>query len=85
MANIPSVPIANSPIVSKMREINLRNVQTGRPKDALGVFAAQPFMSPKYSRHRPNRNHEYEDTMARMFIKVAPDLYEQFLASLADA
>ena len=85
MANTPLVPIANSPAVSKMREINLRNVQTGRPTDALGVFAAQPFMSPKYARHRPNRNHEYEDTMARMFIKVAPDLYEKFLASLDDA
>jgi len=85
MANTPLVPISSSPIVGKMKEINLRNVVSGRPTDALGVFAAQPFMSPKYARHRPNRNHEYEDTMARMFIKVAPDLYKQFLASLDDA
>jgi hypothetical protein len=41
-------------------------------------------MSPKYVRHRANRHHEFEDTMARMFIKVAPDLYEKFLASLDD-
>lgn len=85
MANTPLVPITNSPIVSRMVDINLRNSQTGRPKDALGVFASQPFLSPKYTRHRPNRNHEYEDTMARMFIKVAPDLYKQFLSSIDDA
>ncbi len=85
MANTPRVPIISSPALSAMREINLRNAQNGRPTDALGTFASQPFLSPKYARHRQNRNHEYEETMARMFIKVAPDLYKKFLASIDDS
>jgi hypothetical protein len=85
MANTPLVPLEDN-MGAEMRTINLAaNATTGRPADALGQFAAQPFLSPKYARHRQNRNHEFEDTMARMFIKVAPDLYEQFLASLDDA
>lgn len=85
MSNSPRVPIYSSAIAASMREINVRNVQDGRPSGATGVFASQPFMSPKYMRHRTNRNHEFEDTMARMFIKVAPDLYDKFIASLDDA
>jgi len=87
MANSPRVPIRSSKIVESMTDINKtqrNNVRTGRPKDALGVFAAQPFSSAKYMRHRANRHHEFEETMARMFIKVAPDLYQKFLASLGD-
>ena len=84
MANRPRVPINSSTIASQMREINSRNVKDGRPSGATGVFASQPFMSPKYARHRTNRHHEFEDTMARMFIKVDPDLYESFLSSLDD-
>jgi hypothetical protein len=41
-------------------------------------------MSPKYAKHKAGRNHEFEDTMARMFIQVPPDLYDKFLASLED-
>jgi len=84
MSNAPRVPIYASTIANTMRNINLRNVQDGRPAGATGVFASQPFMSPKYVRHRSNRHHEFEDTMARMFIKVAPDLYDKFIASLDD-
>ena len=84
MANRPRVPINASTIASQMREINAGNARDGRPSGATGVFADQPFMSPKYSRHRQNRHHEFEDTMARMFIKVAPDLYESFIESLDD-
>ena len=61
-----------------------QNAKTGRPTRSRGVFSAYPFMSPKYARHRPNRRHEYDQTMARMFIKVAPDLYDKFVASLED-
>lgn len=85
MANTPQIPLGGN-AVSRMISLNLaQNPRTGRPTDAVGVFAAQPFMSPKYARHRTKRNHEFEETMARMFIKVAPDLYEQFIASLEDA
>jgi len=84
MANYPRVPINESLITQSMNNINIRNVPEGRPVTSTGVFASQPFMSPKYARHRSNRHHEFEDTMARMFIKVAPDLYEKFLTSLDD-
>lgn len=85
MANTPQVPLSAS-IVSSMVELNtLHNARTGRPTDATGVFAAQPFASPKYARHRSDRKHEFEDTMARMFIKVAPDVYKKFIASIDDA
>ncbi len=85
MANTPQIPLTPE-LTASMVELNTyQNARNGRPTDALGVFASQPFMSPKYARHRTQRNHEFEDSMARMFIKVAPDLYEKFIASLADS
>ncbi len=84
MANTPRVPILNAGIADQMQNRELENTREGRPRLATGVFAAQPFMSPKYARHRTNRRHEFEDTMARMFIKVDPDLYEAFLTSIND-
>lgn len=56
----------------------------GRDPKTFGVFSAYPFMSPKYAKHRPGRHHEFEDTMARMFIQVPSALYEKFIESLTD-
>lgn len=86
MANPPRVPVRNSPIVSAVNNIvQPANVRSGRPTLSRGVFSAWPFTTPKYARHRVDRKHEFEDTMARMFIKVGKDDYEAFLASLQDA
>lgn len=85
MANSPRVPIQNSEIVSVVGNINtFNNSFTGRDPNSQGVFGSYPFMSPKYVRHRPGRNSEYMDTMARMFIQVPPELYNSFIAGLPD-
>lgn len=60
------------------------NLLTGRDPNALGVHSSYPFMTPKYALHRYRQRHEYEDTMARMFIQVPPDVYQSFLDSLQD-
>ncbi len=45
------------------------NITQGRDSAARGVYAGWPAMTPKYMRHRQNRNHEYFGTMARMYIR----------------
>jgi hypothetical protein len=50
-----------------------------RPK---GVFAEQPGMTPKYARNQGQREPDYRETMARLFIQVGPDEYERFVASV---
>lgn len=78
-------PIHNSNIVSAVDGfLPYQNAKTGRPTEARGVFSALPFMTPKYMRHRPYRRHEFDQTMARMFIQVSPKLYDSFVASLED-
>lgn len=84
MSNTSIVPLTNSirqPIDSLVRS---RNAQSGRDPNSRGVYSSFPFTSPKYMKHRGNRNHEFEDTMARMFIQVSPKDYTTFLASLDD-
>lgn len=60
-----------------------RNVETGRPANANGQYAAYPGATPKYVRHRPGRPRENYDTLARMYIRVngpkAPDNIRQHL------
>lgn len=86
MANTPRVPIRSSPIIEAVNDIvQPANSRTGRPTLSRGVFSSYPFMSPKYARHQRNRHHEFEDTMARMFMKVEGVLYDEFLNSLEDA
>lgn len=83
--NKPTVPIANSRIIKQEEYINGEgNAKALRDSNSLGVFAEYPFMSPKYARHRPDRHHEFEDTMARMFIPVSGKGYEQLRNDLAD-
>ncbi len=79
MANDTSL---TNQVLPEMISINQENGQTGRDRKALGTFAAQPFYSPKYARHKADRHHEFEDTMARMYIQVPKSLYTNFLKSL---
>lgn len=79
-------PIEQGNIVSSVDSfLPYQNAKTGRPEKSRGVFSAYPFMSPKYARHRPRRRHEYDQTMARMFIRVSPKVYDKFIESLEDA
>ena len=80
MANTPRTPIRGE-LTEQMETINQH--RPGRPINSTGIFAAQPFMSPKYARHQTIRNQSYGDTMARMFIKVSPDLYDKGRIGLA--
>ena len=79
------VPLRDNILESVNSFVPAQNAKTGRPTSARGVFSAYPFMSPKYARHRPSRRGEYDQTMARMFIRVPPKLYDRFYASLEDA
>ena len=67
-----------------MNKGSLYSQMEGRDPKTFGVFSAWPFMSPKYAKHTTNRQHEFTDTMARMFISVPSKLYQKFLSSLAD-
>lgn len=60
------------------------NKNTGRDPNAKGVHSSWPFMTPKSARWIQNRHHEFEDTMARMFIKVPTKDYQRFVNSLED-
>lgn len=51
---------------------------------ALGVHAPQPFATQKHMLHRGPTRHDYEETMARMFIQVSPKLYKSFMNSIKD-
>lgn len=84
MANQNNNPLTNR-IVPTMRNINYVNSLTGRDINAVGVHAAQPFATPKYAKHRPDRHHEFEDTMARLFVQVPQSLYKNFLESITDS
>ena len=84
MANSPQIPLAPEIIAAQRQITSFRNTITGRDSDATGVHSSWPFMTPKYMKHRPDRHHEFEETMSRMFIQVAPDMYKKFLASLPD-
>ena len=80
------VPIAQSGITTAVDQfLPYENQRSGRPVDSRGVFSAYPFMSPKYARHRSGRRHEFDQTMARMFLRIPPDLYDSFISSLEDA
>lgn len=84
MANpVPGVPLS-SVFNSALSRVPMQNRLTGRDPNAQGVHSSWPFMTPKYARWVKNRHHEFEDTMARMFIKIPPGDYEKFLASLDD-
>lgn len=78
------VPLENNITSAVDNFLPYQNAKTGRPVKSRGVFSSYPFMTPKYARHRPKRRHEYDQTMARMFIKVSPKLYKKFVASLED-
>lgn len=84
MANpVPGVPLSSA-FNSALARVPAQNRITGRDPNARGVHSSWPFMTPKYARWIKDRHHEFEDTMARMFIKIPPGDYEKFLASLED-
>ena len=49
---------------------------------AKGVFSHLPLSTAKYFRHIANRDRNYVDTMARMFLEVNPDVRATFIDSL---
>lgn len=84
MANpVPGVPLSSA-FNQALSRVPMQNRLTGRDPNAKGVHSSWPFMTPKYARRVKDRHHEFEDTMARMFIQIPPGDYEKFLASLDD-
>lgn len=77
----PGVPSALNDLMSSIKD---KNAAVGRDVNSVGVHSAWPFMTPKYARWERDRHHEFEDTMARLFIKVPPKDYQKFLKSLED-
>lgn len=49
------------------------NIEGGHPANANGQYSSFPGATPKYARHRPGRNRENYDTLARMYIRVPTD------------
>lgn len=81
------IPLDVSPgsIISTFKNVNVgpdvtggddlattaRNTKTGRPDNAMGVYAAWPGCTPKYMRHRgPLANGDSLETMARMYVRI---------------
>lgn len=84
MANpSPTVPLAGAvnQIYNKTR---LMNQTSGRDPKSLGVHSVLPLATAKELRFRKGRHHEFEDTMARMFMQIPTEAYDAFLASLED-
>jgi len=81
-------PVTSVPLTEAFNEfagqIGLYNQISGRDPNARGVHSTFPMATAKSCRYRQNRHHEFEDTMARMFIQVPTGLYQKFLASLED-
>lgn len=59
-----------NPFLAKTNAIEFANKLTGRDPKARGVFASRGQSTAQFERWLPNRNHEYFDTMARMYINV---------------
>lgn len=53
--------------------VEYHNKLTARDPKARGVFASRSQSTAQYERWLPSRNHEYFDTMARMYISVNGD------------
>ena len=80
----PFVPLFDDPLAAGASRNTLQNAAAGRDPKAQGVFSSQPYATPKFLRHITDRHHEFEDTMARMFIRVPPGQYQKFLNSITD-
>jgi len=79
-----TIPLSGR-VLSQAAEYNeSQNKKQGRPTKAYGVFGSMPMHTPKYARHRQRGDSEYLETMARMFIRVPPAEYQQFLRNLKD-
>ena len=80
----PFVPLLEDPLASGASNNTLQNGISGRDVKSQGVFSSQPFATPKFLRHLTSRHHEFEDTMARMFIRVPPGTWKKFINTLHD-
>lgn len=61
------------------------NQRSSYNKRQQGVFAEHPLMTPKYAFNRGNRDAEFKETLARMFISLAntnKDTIQAYLSSL---
>jgi hypothetical protein len=83
MADSVGVPLSSA-LEEALGFVSAQNRKSGRDPNAKGVHASLPFMTPKYARWMQHRHHEFEDTMARMFIQVPAVDYQKFLDSLED-
>lgn len=80
-----NVPVARSPIIRAVEAITRANNKAGgRPTHSRGVFSAYPMSTPKFAKHTQNRRHEFDDTMARMFVPVTSAEYQAFISSFSD-
>ncbi len=61
-----------------------QNIQKGRSSASQGQFSNWPMATDKFLRHVSDRHHEFEDTMARMYLQVTPGFWDQFLEDLPD-
>jgi len=64
---------SKNPYAGLTTSIEFANKLTGRDPKARGTFAARGQSTAQFERWLPNRNHEYFDTMARMYIEVADE------------
>lgn len=77
------VPLDSSVLLPVWQDAALVNTREGRDPKSLGAFSSFPTFTEKWSRHTP-RNGDYANTMARMFIRIPPGDYDNFLAELDD-
>lgn len=69
--------VTRSTVLAFSDEANLSRVPTSR-----GVFAKYPAATPKWTNRGGPAEDNFRDTMARMFIELAPAEYERFLNSV---
>jgi hypothetical protein len=62
---------SKNPFAASTTAIEYANKLTGRDPKARGTFASRGQSTAQFERWLPNRNHEYFDTMARMYIDVS--------------
>lgn len=74
---VPGMPFADSPT---QPGLGLRPEQMR----SRGVFAEQPGMTPKYARNRGQREPDFKETLARLFVQVGPKEYQRFVNSVPD-
>ena len=70
-------------IIPTFRKMN-RGDLTALGSNDMGVFSTYPSVTAKSMRHRPRGGNEYQDSMPRMYIQVAPKAFHTFKAGISD-